>query len=167
MGYQRILTIRTTPRTGSNLLMHSLALYPEAKSAGEYYCNDASRCSPLDWSNKKSGEWNLTKTFYLQEPPKPGPSIFLYRKDVNSQYQSYLKACETGEWLQGMKSPPVTPIPNFLEMVCRTTEKVGPICDLVLAYEDLVLQWETCIASILDLWGVSNIPLKMATTKQT
>ncbi|MFN7318034.1 MAG: hypothetical protein ACK5S6_00865 [bacterium] len=167
MGNTNILTIRTTPRTGSNLLMHSLASHPEVKSAGEYYCTDESRCTAQAWANKKSGDWNLTKTFFFEEPPKPGPTVFLYRQDMLAQYNSYLKACETGEWMHGMVSPPVKPIRNFLELVSRTSRDVGPKCDLIVKYEDLMLKWDSVISSILELWGIANLRLDMATTKQT
>lgn len=167
MGNGRILTIRTTPRTGSNLLMHSLAKHPQVKSAGEYYCMEESRCTVEAWSNKKSDDWNLTKTFYLEEPPKPGLTIFLHRRDTQAQYASYLKACQTGAWMQGMKSEPVEPIPYFLDKVNDTFHRVARHCDFVLAYEDLVANWDWTIEAIQSLWGIEKIPLPMATIRQS
>jgi len=166
VGDGSILTIRTTPRTGSNLLMHSLAKHPEVKSAGEYYCVEESRCTVEAWSNKKSGDWNLTKTFFLEEPPKLGLTLFLCRKDIEAQHASYIKACSTGEWMSGMVSDPVQPLHDFVHLVEETNRRIAPLCDLVFTYEDLVESWDESIRNILNSWGLQQLSLDKATKKQ-
>jgi hypothetical protein len=147
--------------------MHSLAKHPEVKSAGEYYCVDESRCTVEAWANKKAGDWNLTKTFYIEEPPVPGLTIFLHRRDKQAQYASYLKACQTGAWMHGMESSPVEPIANFVNKVEDTFQRVAHRCDLIIAYEDLIRDWEYEIDFIESIWGIERIALPMATTKQS
>lgn len=146
--------------------MHSLANHPEVTCAGEFYCNEQNRCDLQHWKNKQSGNWNLTKTFFLQEPPKPSITIFLYRSNTEAQLESYLKACSTGQWMPGMVSPPVTPLPNFLEQVQQTKDKIAPVCDLCFAYEELLSNWDQVLSKVLDIMQWVQQPLPKALHKQ-
>ena len=167
MGYSNVLTIRTTPRTGSNLLMMSLAKHPEVRSAGEFYCTDPKRCFAEAWANKKLGNWNLTKTFFLEEPPRAGLTVFLYRRDRDAQLKSYLRACETGEWIQGMFSTPGEPRQDFLEQVEQAYKSVRNTCHMTISYEDLIEHWDEYIDAILRCWGLEPIKLEKVLNKQS
>ena len=187
MGSPKLI-IRTTPRTGSNLLCHSLATHPDVRYAGEYYNNDISRIYPEYLNNRISGNWNLTKTLYLEPiPPKlfssttvlpkyspsvysePIPytpvTVFLYRENISEQHASYLKACQTGEWIAGCFNTPEIPIKNFIELVQQTNTKLINICSYHISYEKLISYWDESITKILDMMKWKQQSLSQATQR--
>ena len=182
------LIIRTTPRTGSNLLCHSLATHPDVRYAGEYYNNDISRIYPEYLNNRISGNWNLTKTLYLEPiPPKlfssttvlptyspsvysePIPytsiTVFLYRENISEQHASYLRACETGEWIAGCFNAPEIPIKDFVKTVQECNKELSKSCRYHISYEELLTSWDQVITKILDIMKWKHLVLSQATQK--
>lgn len=162
MGSRRILIIRATPRTGSNLLMCSLQQHPEVVSAGEIAVTSRMDC----WDSLKD-HWNLCKTCYLDPlPVEDAKTVCLFREDKKAQLESYRKACRTGEWMHGMPLNKIKPVANFLELVEETFWAIAPQSDLVVSYESLVNRWEKTIETILDIWGMEKRPIAKAIQKQ-
>lgn len=183
------LIIRTTPRSGSNLLCHSLAQHPDVRYAGEYYTEDTNRVYEDYLENKLSGNWNLTKIFYL-EPipiklfsginvssnttiPHKDPSaysfvsIFLYRENIEAQALSYVRACTSGEWINGCFNEPEIPLDDFVERVKTSNTELINLCRYHISYEELISNWDDVISKILDIMQWKPMKIPQALQKQS
>jgi len=190
MDSNKRLIIRTTPRSGSNLLCHSLAQHPEVKYTGEYFNPDPKRTLPEFWNNRMT-YWNLTKLMYLEPIPNAVYSenkfthpdddyssldvpllsytpvcLFLYRENIAAQHESYLRACRSGEWVEGLTVDPIEPLVDFVERVQVTNTELINQCRYHISYEELLSNWDEVISKILDImqWKPMNLP--PALTKQ-
>jgi len=184
------LIIRTTPRSGSNLLCHSLAQHPEVKYTGEYFNPDPERTLPEFWNNRMT-YWNLTKLMYLEPIPNAVYSenkftqtyddyssldvpllsynpvcLFLFRENIEAQHESYRRACRSGEWVEGLTVDPIEPLVDFVERVQVTNTELINQCRYHISYEELLSNWDDVISKILDImqWKPMNLP--PALTKQ-
>lgn len=186
------LIIRTTPRSGSNLLCHSLSQHPEIKYAGEYFNPDPERTLQEFWDNRMSGNWNLTKLMYLEPIPNSNyhsnkfsvtyddyssldvpllsynpVCLFLFRENIAKQHESYLRACRSGEWVNGLTVDPIEPLVDFVERVQVTNTELINQCRYHISYEELLSNWDDVISKILDIMQWKSMSLPPALTKQT
>jgi len=186
------LIIRTTPRSGSNLLCHSLSQHPEIKYTGEYFNPDPERTLQEFWDNRMSGNWNLTKLMYLEPIPNSNyhsnkfsvtyddyssldvpllsynpVCLFLYRENIAEQHESYLRACRSGEWVNGLTVDPIEPLVDFVERVQVTNTELINQCRYHISYEELLSNWDDVISKILDIMQWKSMSLPPALTKQT
>lgn len=192
MDSNKRLIIRTTPRSGSNLLCHSLAQHPEVRYAGEYFNPDPERTLPEFWDNRLSGNWNLTKLMYLEPIPNTIYSankftqtyddyssldvpvlsynpvcIFLFRENIQAQHESYIRACRSGEWVNGLTVDSIEPLSDFIERVQITNTELINHCRYHVSYEELISNWDNVISKILDIMQWEPMSLPPALTKQT
>lgn len=157
--------ICTSPRTGSNLLVDSLAQHPYAICAGEICCPDALE----EYKANQSKAFNLAKLF-ASDQHHPGfrdildgsLKVFLYRIDRKSQITSWLKACRTGQWVAEVQGRPISPPIDPDREIQETHQIFEPMCDMKIAYEDLIRDWDGTIASVLREAGWEPKKLPMA-----
>ena len=172
------LVIGCSPRTGSNLLIDSLAQHPRALNGGEVFN------IPLFWTPRVLGlkqrglcpieHCNLFKLFPydrghygFEQLLAEGKVIYLYRADRAAQLASWRKACETGVWYQGQAVPHKVPfLENANETIHLAETLFASRAALTLSYEKLVQDWSRSIAAILELAGWEDVPLGMALEKQ-
>jgi len=147
--------------------MHSLAQHPNAFCAGEWHCNIETACHPTHWSNKKNRRFNLIKICNLEPIPFVGLLVGLYRKDRQAQIASWRKACKTGQWMEGSQLDPVEFPADAEQTIEASNARIHRVCDLIYSYEDMIEKWDRAISIILQRAGWQDIPLAMATTKQT
>jgi LPS sulfotransferase NodH len=155
---ERII-IATTPRTGSNLLMYSLESHPNAISGGEWYAQKSRPHLMTSWENKlmRPDKCNLLKVFSFDEHRPTfkslitsGILVFLFREDQNAQIESWKRACKTGIWSEREPVGDPHPIPWVEnDHISRAETLFKDRADIVLSYEMLCNDWDTCIKEIL------------------
>lgn len=173
----RKIVIAGTPRTGSNLLLHSLAKHPVAINAGEVYCPhvpDSVR-SRLASCADFVAECNLFKLF-AQYEGRPnfrrimgaGQLVYLYREDIDAQVESWERAAASGIWNQGQRVPTPTAPPSYArDLIRRAHDLFADRADFVISYEQMTHDWDGTITRVLDLAGWPRMSLPMATRRQT
>lgn len=150
------IVIACSPRTGSNLLMHSLATHPQAVCGGEWNQPYESRAVPEWWRNKtdRPGAVNLCKVFAPEKIPFENTMIvYLYRSDRDAQLASWRKASATGTWMAGMTSEPTEFPSNAADLIEQAESQYRPIADVAISYEELVSRWDETISTILTTSG--------------
>lgn len=158
------LLICATPRTGSNLLMLSLAQHPHFRLGGEWLVK------------RKAGtlyNYNLFKLFYdsrkhheHQQLIERCKTVFLYREDTEAQISSWIKACETGRWIQDCGEDPIKPPNNMLEQI-KGAEQLYGNSDIALSYEQIVSDWQASVNKCLWLVGLKSAYLPMCIKRQS
>ena len=164
------LVICGTPRTGSNMLMYALADgHPSAICAGEMYCptNRDEEKAIINHARMLVAECNLFKLFVYRadkpeamEAQRDGKILYLYRRDREAQYRSWVRGAKTGHWV---KFPGVqfhetdrqtAPTRSEFEKIVDAAEKRWrDTADMVLAYEDMVENWDTTLIKIQEMVG--------------
>jgi len=174
---KRIL-ILCTPRTGSNLLLNSLAQHHDAVTGGEYLSDDRlTHNSPEAIENIKSGaECNLFKAF-AADYGLPGfdelyqscdLTIHLYRRNITAQCDSWEKACKTGDWVKNQTDPLPKEVPSDMrDEIHRSRSLLCALADISICYESMVDHWDATIRYILDVAGWPLVTLPMATERQS
>ena len=160
------ITIGTTQRTGSNLLLFALAVHPLAICGGEV-CGEEADAAPGHWLARSSGNWNLGKVFWC-EKDKPGflealsssCVVYLYREDREAQLRSWSKACATGEWLKEHVGPRCDLPENAAEQIEEAAKLFRPNASLALSYEELTADWSGSVQRVLEAagWPVIDLP---------
>lgn len=161
------IIILSSPRCGSNLLMHSLAEHPQAVCGGEWHCPEESRCEPMHWQNRHTRKCNLIKVCQHEIVPCDGLLVGLFREDIDLQLRSWQRACVTGEWIAGSFSEPVEFPADAKQIINYTNQRINDECDLVFSYESIIARWDDIIEIILRAANWTLTPLAMATQKQT
>lgn len=160
------IVVCTTPRTGSNLLVHSLAEHPLAVSASEWFNETMGGPYALN-RRERPEECNLLKLMYYDRN-KPGFDavyrsgfrVFLYRKDRDAQLASWRRACATGLWMAEWEKGEPSKFPvDANEQVDNARRAFRYESHMVLSYEQLVDHWDDAIANILKLaeWPAAKI----------
>lgn len=173
------IVVGCSPRTGSNLLIDSLASHPQALNAGEIFN------IPLFWTPRVLGlkqrgfspvqHCNLFKLFPyddghygFEQLLGEGKVIYLYREDRSAQMASWRKACETGLWFDTQTVPhKVEFLDNAEEVIDRAESLFAARAAMTLSYEELVQDWDSSIAAILEMAGWEPMRLDMARNKQS
>ena len=161
------IIILSSPRCGSNLLMHSLAQHPQAVCGGEWHCPEESRCDPEHWKNRQTRACNLIKVCQHEPIPFDGLLIGLFREDIEAQLRSWRKACLTGEWVAGSVSEPVEFPADARQVIIYTNGRINEECDRVFSYESLINHWHEITETILQAANWEQWPIDMATLKQS
>lgn len=171
----RSIVIVASPRTGSTLLMLSLQNHPQAVSGGEWFNPRLSEIDPEAWHRQHSGvACNLFKVFG-HERGNVGFSellceectVHLYREDKQAQLDSWRRACQTGQWVQG-QSPGayIWEYPDDAEGMIAAGDAMGAECEFSWSYEYLIANWDECVAAILQAADWPAMRLQMAIEKQ-
>lgn len=166
--YQKIV-IGTSPRTGSTLLIRSLARHPFAINAEEYLNTDINK-NPITLEN-----YNLFKVFEEQKTHplfdqvlKNAYLIYLTRQDTEAQQRSFTLANKTGIWQHGQSKGYINDNPASIdELNKRAKEMFQPICHQELSYEYMISNWDKAILSILHGAGWTKQRLPMAVKKMS
>lgn len=172
MQLKKILIV-TTPRTGSNLLLDSLAHHHQAITGGEWLATEPLRFnSPKAISNIESGaDCNLYKVFASQLhdtrfeilSSQCECVIHLYRRDVDAQVRSWLRACRTGIWVKDQPCPNPSRFPlSPVEHVLSSRIPLNSISTLSICYETMVANWDATISYILSCAGWEQATLPQA-----
>lgn len=165
--------ILATPRTGSNLLLHSLENHPEAISAGEIRNDSAQRPLVHRWGwGEAVAKCNLCKFMWLGRNGSDwfrdlhradGLRVHLWREDRDAQVDSWLRACRTGQWTaDGPRQRRVRPPSKPNRVIDAADAVFRSIADLTITYESLVDQWDAMTGGILASAGWSDFRLRMA-----
>lgn len=179
---KRIL-ILTTPRTGSNLLLDSLALHPQAITGGEYLSADRlTHNTDAAIENIKAGvDVNLVKVFWDQRHHPLFDHLVrtfevrceLFRWDRLAQLASWQRACRTGVWTNEPELPPsptVFPSDAPKQIADAHDPSQGnsfaTLATIHVAYETLISNWDREIGRILDDAGWAPLRLRHAREKQ-
>ncbi len=161
------LIIGTSQRTGSTLLVDSLAVHPEASSASEWFY--------LDRPGGHASA-NLLKLFStdegfdtFQEVLASGTVVFLYREDREAQIRSFERALSTGVWTaeEGKTTEIFPPMPreHIISNIERAEQLFRPRASLLVSYEEMIGNWDATIAKILGLMGWERRPIPMMRSK--
>lgn len=148
------IVIATSPRTGSNLLVDSLATHSQAVGIGEFFQDMLPEYAER---NRASGEpWNLCKLFAMDKVQPPFGSIlqdsfivFLHRIDREAQVASWARACATGKYTEEDPGEPIAPPPEgFGYWIDEAQRLFAPVCDIAIRYEDMVDDWDNVVRCI-------------------
>ena len=160
------ISVLASPRSGSNLLVDSLATHPDAKSSGEWY---NPRRGPRNTLNKEKGAeyCNLFKFFgdhtgrkEFKEITERSYKVMLFRVDVEAQLRSWKKACKTGRWIAEGDCGPAMPFPNNARHLIENGHRLfRPMADFYISYEDLIRNWDEVTKAILERAGWSAAPI--------
>ena len=167
---QRIL-ILSTPRTGSNLLLDSLAEHPDAVTGGEILsANALTHNSPaaiqnlidgkecnlfkVHWSQRHLLDWRLTDNSLI---------VHLYRRDIEAQLASWRKACKSGRWCRWDRDPLYADFPtNANHQIFESRIGWSAVADVSITYEHLIECWDATLDFLLRSAGWDAVPLAMA-----
>ncbi|QEF98142.1 hypothetical protein Mal15_21900 [Stieleria maiorica] len=159
------IVVMTTPRTGSNLLVDSLATHPQAVSASEWFSPTLTGV-PAANRARGLGYCNLFKVFEserqmdgFKEIRDRSFRIYLYRRDVDAQLTSWRLACESGWFVAETRDKPVPFPANATEQIAAAERVFRADADLAIAYEDMIANWNDTIANILRLakWKLATL----------
>ena len=166
------ILILTTPRTGSNLLLNSLACHPRAVTAGEVLSDDALSFNTEEAiQNIQSGtDWNLCKVLFSDIHKHEFNQIYhrcefrlhLYRRDIVAQASSWVTACETGIWVNGQVRPnPCLPPMAPIEQISASRILLPALCDISICYETMIENWDATISYVLSCaqWEQYHLPM--------
>lgn len=172
VALKRILII-ATPRTGSNLLLDSLATHPEAVTGGEWLAPEPLKFNSLDAiRNLSTGvDCNLFKVFASQLYDarfrhllsRCECVVYLYRKDIDAQVRSWMRACDTGIWVneQPWPNPCDQPLKPKEHIFSARIEAMS-IATISICYETMVTKWDATISYILACAEWANVTLQQA-----
>lgn len=140
---ERII-ICTSPRTGSNLLVDSVAQHPDAVSASEWFNPKAPQYARKN-RNERPDDCNLLKLM-IYEHRRPafrevfnsGIRVFLFREDVDAQIASWRRACRTGMWVDGVLDSPEKFPGNARQLIQKAENLFLPECHMSVSYECLI-----------------------------
>lgn len=165
----RKIVVLTSPRTGSNLLVNSLANHWQARSAGEWYQSRLPDSAKLNRIRPDAIDTcNLFKLFSMDLGNADFAKIvdgayvvYLYREDVRAQVASWRRACSTGVFsAEGRPRPQEMTVSDPWAAIGAAEDYLRPLADIVVSYEELVSDWNGTIARILSGagWAVYDIP---------
>ncbi|MCC9655275.1 hypothetical protein [Rhodopirellula halodulae] len=172
------IVICSSPRCGTHLLLTSLASHSLAKSAGEVL-NPEDGYSDFKLSRDRSihiRQHNLFKLLVLSRSLPDfgkyngfGFRVFMFRRDVEAQIDSWQRACATGRWTAqepvSNRLKPVIPRAEMRRQIGIADDLFLRSSDLVISYEELVENWDDSIMTILDRAGWPIECLSMALQK--
>lgn len=172
------ILILATPRTGSNLLLDSLAAHPQAVTGGEWLSIDRLEFNTKQAiENIKSGaDCNLFKCFFADRKNPEFWNLFhrcdcrihLYRRDTDAQLLSWKRACETGIWVKDQRNPlKMDPPYDMLHRIEESRTFLTPLCHMAICYETMIEHWEATIEYVLAVADWQQVTLPMAREKQT
>lgn len=173
--FERSILILASPRTGSNLLIDSLARHPFAKTGGEYLTGKRLQLNTNEAiRNIRSGGCNLFKVFsYHQSHPmfqslvrQCELRIYLHRRDKQAQYRSLVRAWETGCWCGGnVQQTEPKPCPVYFGQLSTWDRRNQWYANHSISYERLVDDWDSVTAEILRRARWSPMSMSMAREK--
>lgn len=171
------IIILTTPRTGSNLLLDSLAEHPQAVTGGEVLSGTPEFNSDKALDNLRASRTiNLCKIFsdQLTHPrfrefwSPECCTVHLYRRDIAAQIASWRTACETGIWTEGEPYPHPQAVPlDMHDQIAASRCLLPRYSTIAICYESLVDQWDLTIEYILRTADWDVVPLAQMRAKQT
>ena len=169
------IVIVGSPRSGTSLLLLSLAQHPQALLGNEWLNTDLEQVDPVSYERKINGViCNLFKVFayQYQHPEFIGIvqnsfTVGITRLNKAAQEASFHKACLTGQWVKTheLGKYKYDYVPHFSEWVVLG-DAFANMCRVTYTYEHIVENWDAVIEEILTEAGWPVMQLPMAIEKQ-